>query len=194
MQIVTPALTLMHTDANEVLQSGRDLSPQHAYLVPITPEACLAIDATAGAIRAFPFRVGRDFRDPDRCSFILRERRRGASSGPNDLYLPEKGSRIHLSREHFLIMEKNGRYFLEDRGSACGTLVERCFLGGARQGGWCELSHADVIIPGGSGSRFVFKFSVRPPIEACPGSGGTCDPTPGEPGAALAGRTGPTHG
>lgn len=54
-------------------------------------------------------------------------------------------------------------YFAEDRDSACGTLVEGRALGGARTGGRCALWEGDVIIPGGSGSRFGFKCTYHPP-------------------------------
>ncbi len=139
-------------------------SPDLPCLVPLTPEARRAVATPVVPLYRFPFRVGRDLRDPNRKPrFLLRERRRGAASGPNDLYLPESGPRLRLSREHFLIGEEGGRYFLEDRRSALGTLVEGQTVGGARTGGQCELRDGDVIIPGGSGSQFVFKFTRRPP-------------------------------
>jgi pSer/pThr/pTyr-binding forkhead associated (FHA) protein len=137
-----------------------------AYLVPLTPESRGAAATPAMPLRTFPFRVGRDCRDPDRRPRLLRgERRRGAGGGPNDLYLPDPSPLLRLSREHFLIGEEDGRYFLEDRQSACGTLVEGRTIGGKRTGGRCELRDGDVIIPGGSGSHFVFKFTRRLPAE-----------------------------
>jgi pSer/pThr/pTyr-binding forkhead associated (FHA) protein len=135
-----------------------------AYLVPLTPEARHAVAAPVVPLHRLPFRVGRDLRNPDqKPRLVLRERRRGAAIGPNDLYLRESGPRLRLSREHFLIGEEGGRYFLEDRRSTLGTLVEGRTVGGARTGGQCELRDGDVIIPGGSGSHFVFKFTRRPP-------------------------------
>jgi pSer/pThr/pTyr-binding forkhead associated (FHA) protein len=149
-------------------------SPGLLYLVPLTPEARRAAAAPAVPLGTLPFRVGRDLRNPDhKPRLLLRERRRGATSGPNDLYLAEWGSRLRLSREHFLIGEAQGRYFLEDRRSALGTLVEGQTVGGARTGGRCELRDGDVIIAGGSGSPFVFKFTRRPPASL---SGATLDP------------------
>jgi pSer/pThr/pTyr-binding forkhead associated (FHA) protein len=137
-----------------------------AYLVPLTPESRRAAATPAMPLRTPPFRVGRDRRDPDRGPHaFVPERRRGAASGPNDLYLPDPGPTFRLSREHFLIGEEDGRYFLVDRCSACGTLVEGRTIGGARTGGRCELRDGDVIIPGGSGSHFVFKFTRRLPAE-----------------------------
>jgi hypothetical protein len=151
-------------------------SPDLACLVPLTPEARRAAAASVVPLLRFPFRVGRDLRDPHaKPRILLRERRRGAASGPNDLYLPESGPRLRLSREHFLIGEEGGRYFLEDRRSALGTLVEGRTVGGARTGGQCELRDGDVIIPGGSGSPFVFKFTRHPPAVRTEGGLGPDD-------------------
>jgi hypothetical protein len=147
-------------------------SPDPAYLIPLTPEARRAALAPALPLHTLPFRVGRDRRDPERKPLVLlRERRRGGASGPNDLYLPEPGPRYRLSREHFLIGAEGEGYFLEDRGSACGTLVEGRTVGGARTGGRCALQEGDVIIPGGSGSHFAFKFTYHlPPVDTDEGS------------------------
>jgi hypothetical protein len=139
-------------------------SDDPAYLIPLTPEARRAALAPALPLRTLPFRVGRDRRDPSRTPvWPHRDRRRGGGPGPNDLYLPEPGPQYRLSREHFLIGAEGDAYFLEDRGSACGTLVEGRAVGGARTGGRCALREGDVIIPGGSGSRFAFKFTYHPP-------------------------------
>jgi hypothetical protein len=139
-------------------------STDPVYLIPLTPEARRAADAPALPLHFLPFRVGCDRRDPNRVPvLLLRDRRRGGTSGPNDLYLPEPGPQYRLSREHFLIGAEGDGYFLEDRCSACGTLVEGRAVGGARIGGRCPLREGDVIIPGGSGSRFAFKFTRRPP-------------------------------
>ena len=139
-------------------------SPDPAYLIPLTPEARRAAIAPVLLLYTLPFRVGRDRRDPGRKPLVLlRERRRGDASGPNDLYLSEPGPKYRLSHEHFLIGAEGDGYFLKDRGSACGTLVEGRAVGGERTGGRCILREGDVIIPGGSGSRFVFKFARHPP-------------------------------
>ncbi|HEX9710078.1 MAG TPA: FHA domain-containing protein [Candidatus Thermoplasmatota archaeon] len=66
----------------------------------------------------------------------------------------------HVSREHFQIEQQEGRPFVVDRGSACGTIVEGRTLGGARQGGRAELHAHDVIIVGPSASPFVFKLRL----------------------------------
>jgi pSer/pThr/pTyr-binding forkhead associated (FHA) protein len=133
----------------------------HPRLVPLTPEAREASPAPEIPLQEFPFRVGRDLRDPHRRSFRLfrRNRRRGDSPGPNDLYLPEPGPRHRLSREHFLIDREGERFFVVDRRSACGTVVEEDPVGGHREGGKRWLNDGDVITVGGNHSPFVFKFA-----------------------------------
>jgi len=72
----------------------------------------------------------------------------------------ERGEVHQVSREHFQIEAQEGRPFVVDRGSACGTIVEGRVLGGARQGGRAELHDQDVIIVGTSASPFVFKLRL----------------------------------
>jgi len=52
----------------------------------------------------------------------------------------------------------DGGYFLTDRGSVCGTLVEGRRIGGHRLRQRVKLSDHDVIIVGTSASQFIFKF------------------------------------
>ena len=130
-----------------------------ARLIALTPEAETALAGRGISVTELPFHVGRDLRDPERLSFrMLSNRRRGRVVGPNHLYLPDGGARHRVSREHFSIGTDGDGFFLEDRRSACGTLVEGKVVGGNRQGGQCPLEPGDVIIPGGSHSPFVFKF------------------------------------
>jgi len=130
-----------------------------ARLIALTPETQAALAAPGISVTVVPFHVGRDLRDPGRFSFRIRiNRRRARVVDPNHLYLPEDGARHRLSHEHFTIGINGEGFFLEDRCSACGTLVEGRVIGGNRQGGKCPLKSGDVIIPGGSHSPFVFKF------------------------------------
>ena len=72
----------------------------------------------------------------------------------------ERGEVLHVSRERFQIEQQEGRHFVVDRGSACGTIVEGRVLGGGRQGGRAEVHDQDVIIVGTSASPFVFKVRL----------------------------------
>jgi len=134
------------------------------WLRALTNEARTALQGEARRIDRFPFRVGRENRDPESSSsWTGPERRGGAGPQPNDLYLVEAGKVHNISREHFEISWDGGGYFLTDRGSVCGTLVEGRQVGGHRQRQRVELSDHDVIIVGSSTSQFIFKFRVDRP-------------------------------
>lgn len=128
------------------------------WLVALTDEARAALRGTQHVIERFPYKVGRESRLGG--STTRRDTERRASTAPqlNDLYLVEPGEVLNVSREHFLIEQETDQYFLVDRNSACGTLVEGCKVGGDRAGGRVALHDHDVIIVGTSASTFVFKF------------------------------------
>ena len=128
-----------------------------AYLKALTPEAEECLGTYLLQIPYFPFKVGRESRRDEMPRFA--DSRRRADSVPNnDLYISEPGSLLNVSREHFQIESRNGGFYLVDRGSACGTLVEGVTVGGDRSGGDKALENGDVIIVGTSASRHAFKF------------------------------------
>jgi len=128
------------------------------FLKSLTPEAQACAGVSKLPISQFPFRVGRE----SRVQHVPApsDRRRPNSILNNDLYLFETGPLLNVSREHFQIERRNGDYYLVDRGSACGTLVEGKLIGGERSGGELRLTSGDVIIVGTSESRHVFKFML----------------------------------
>ena len=128
-----------------------------AFLKPLTPEAEESLGTHLYQIPRFPFRVGRESRRKRKENY-RNSRRRASSSPSNDLYLIETDAPLNVSREHFQIELHDGNYFIVDRGSTCGTLVEGEVLGGARNGGQHRLHSGDVIIVGTSESRHIFKF------------------------------------
>jgi predicted component of type VI protein secretion system len=135
-------------------------SPTGAYLVALTPEASEAIRAQEMNIPYVPFRVGRESRQYRWKETGLVGERRSSDPPNNDLYLTERDDIMNVSREHFQIERDATGFFLLDRGSACGTLVEGRLAGhGAdpRQ----PLADHDVIIVGASGSKFVFKLRLE---------------------------------
>ena len=84
------------------------------------------------------------------------------SGGPNnDLYLVEEGEPMNVSREHFLIDRDEEGFFLQDRGSTCGTLVEGERVGADGQLGRAALADHHVIVVGTSLSRYIFKFRLE---------------------------------
>jgi pSer/pThr/pTyr-binding forkhead associated (FHA) protein len=140
---------------------GLDREPEvdmAAWLVALTADAREALHGEQRVIERFPFKVGRESRIGSERPWRATERRSGSVPHLNDLYIVEKGELLNVSREHFLIEQDGGRYFLVDRGSACGTIVEGRTVGGDRRGGRVELHDHDVIIVGTPASPFVFKF------------------------------------
>jgi predicted component of type VI protein secretion system len=131
-----------------------------AYLVALTPESMDAIQAQEINIPFLPFRVGRESRRRFMTEQGVVGERRKASPPNNDLYITEVGDPLNVSREHFLIDRDPEGFFLLDRGSACGTLVEGALVGAGRPPR-APLRDHHVIIVGTSFSRYIFKFRLE---------------------------------
>jgi pSer/pThr/pTyr-binding forkhead associated (FHA) protein len=130
-------------------------------LVALTPEAKAALGADQIEITAFPFRVGRESRSPQRVAGrTIAERRKVEARSSNQLYLAEQSEPFNVSREHFQIDHNGTGFVLTDRQSSCGTLVEGRVVGGQNVGGAVLLHDVDVIIVGTSASRYVFKVRM----------------------------------
>jgi len=131
--------------------------------VAVTEEAVRALGGTRELrLTQFPFRVGRERRSflvDDRLPADVPQRRHGAAPPVNDAYLLEDSSGgLHISGAHFAIECIAERYFLVDRGSACGTMVAGDLIGGNRKGGRTELRDGDEVIVGTGRSRYIFRF------------------------------------
>ncbi len=68
------------------------------------------------------------------------------------------GHLLNISREHFQIEQREGEYYLTDRGSACGTKLRDITLGGEDTGGTVKLQDGDVIGVGAKGTPYLFQF------------------------------------
>ena len=132
-----------------------------AYLVALTPESAAAIQAHEINIPHLPFRVGRESRRFKWTEMGLVGERRTVAAPNNDLYLVEESEPMNVSREHFLIDRTDDGFFLLDRGSTCGTIVEGEPIGGGQVSLQAPLKDHDVIIVGTSLSRYIFKFRVE---------------------------------
>ncbi len=118
-------------------------------------------------IRRFPFRVGRESRVKiieGRVERIERERPEEGSP-TNDLYLVDDGHLLNISREHFQIEREGEKFYLYDRGSACGTMVEEQSVGGGDRNETIELRDGDVLTIGTRKSPYVFQFLVLDSFE-----------------------------
>ncbi len=132
-------------------------------LVALTPQAHAAIRGREMRLHRFPFRIGRESRlVVVNGALQVMERRKLAGPPNNDLYLPDVGPVINVSRQHLQIESlPDGGYALVDRGSACGTIVGNQAIGGGDAGGRCALADGNVIVIGTSDSPFAFKFVLR---------------------------------
>jgi pSer/pThr/pTyr-binding forkhead associated (FHA) protein len=136
------------------------LPKSQVLLKALTPESTVCLGASVYEIPASPFRVGRESRMGETAGFLNSRRRRDTVPN-NDLYLLDKGPPFNVSREHFQIERRGDGFFLVDRGSACGTLVEGVIVGRDRAGGEVRLEDGDVIIVGTSISPYAFKLLIR---------------------------------
>ena len=112
----------------------------------------------------FPFRIGRDYRVSSQVNRHTseHERRIGVTPPVNDVYLREQPSSPfwQVSREHCAIEYVDGRFFVVDRESACGTIVAEQQIGGNRAGGRVEIRPGETIVLGTPDSPYIFKFEV----------------------------------
>ena len=135
-------------------------------LVAVTKEAERALGGRSEVrVEQVPFKVGRERRVSNPAHHTLvTELRRGLAPQLNDVYLLEPPGLVllQISGEHFAIEYPDTRFFLVDRGSACGTIVAGRRVGGDRQGGRTELQNGDEIVVGTRRSRYVFRFEVAP--------------------------------
>ncbi len=136
-----------------------------AILKAITPEAkntmtknCIG-DEIIG-IWKFPFRIGRESRIENRDGrFIVSERDKSAGGKPfNDIYLVDSGQFLQISRQHLQIEKTEIGYFVSDRGSACGTIINTKKIGGEDRGGTSMLKDGDIIKIGAEDSPYLFEF------------------------------------
>jgi len=131
-------------------------------LAALTQEARAALGAAEIELTPLPFRVGRENRKMQWTDKGVRSERRVSDSKPNnELYLLERDEPMSVSREHFQIEREGEGFFLVDRKSTCGTLVEGELVGGQNRGGRVPLRDGDVVIVGASISPYVFKFRLR---------------------------------
>lgn len=110
----------------------------------------------------FPFRIGRESRTLPPQSDDVLELRLGIMADLNDLYLVEArwSDLLQISREHLQIERDGQRFFVADRGSQCGTIVDGRPVGGNRAVGRAEVRNGDLIVIGSDNSQFIFRFEI----------------------------------
>jgi len=111
-------------------------------------------------IFTYPFRIGREARvEFVKGKAVLQERHKlGGQKPNNDTYLLDNGDFLQISREHCSIVKSDGTYILEDRGSACGSMVNSFEVGGDDRSASYPLSDGDIITLGSKESEYKYKF------------------------------------
>ena len=144
-----------------------------AVLKAMTPEARMAVSQmliVEGIVPLchFPFRVGRELRVKIIDGRVERIERIKAESDlqNNDLYLVDSGAQLNVSKEHFQIESDGDSFYLYDRGSEHGTLVEGLQVGGAEGEATAELKDGDTITVGTKQSPYIFQFIILDGVEA----------------------------
>jgi len=106
----------------------------------------------------FPFRIGREARVCySENGPIIQERHNIDQKPNNDVYLLDNNNLLEISREHCSIVKQNDKYILVDRGSACGSMVNRYKIGNGSAPN-CPLEDGDIITLGSEDSEYKFKF------------------------------------
>jgi hypothetical protein len=135
-----------------------------AVLKAMNPEARLAVSQMLIVdgivpLHRFPFRVGRELRVKiidGRVERIERVKRENDLPN-NDLYLVDDGEHFNVSREHLQIEKDGESFYIYDRGSEHGTLVEGRQIGGGGET-TTELKDGNIVTIGTKQSPYVFQF------------------------------------
>lgn len=117
---------------------------------PGADEEGRAEDSAAGEPRLVGFLVSYTL-DPNGFFFALREGRQNIGSGPEVTFRVEDPE---LSREHAVLLYRNGRFILEDRLSSNGS-----YLNGEEVIGQREIQHGDRL---GMGGHVYILIGVPP--------------------------------
>lgn len=115
-----------------------------------TPEVSRTLDGASVPVNRFPFRIGRRTESPDPFS-------------SNDLGLSTDASH-QVSLNHCAIVRVGLRYFLIDRGSRLGTVVNGVTIGGQARTGCVELKDwNNEIALGGPDTPYRLRLTIVPP-------------------------------
>lgn len=131
-------------------QPGQNYLEGKVFISGLTPEAEAALGGGEKEIRKFPFRVGRKT-----ANFMT------DVFSHNDLYLPDAAP-YTVAKNHFAVESRGAGFYVVDRGSSAGTLVNGTGVGGGSASGEAELkSGENLIVAGPESSRYRFRLTLR---------------------------------
>lgn len=116
-----------------------------------TAEAERVLDGRKLLISKFPFLVGRDSLNSDSDVFYN-----------NDLAVPEDRPYV-VSRNHLAVVRDRGKFWVVDRGSTFGTIVNGREIGGGQDVTRAPLNQEkNQVIIGPVTSKYIFLLNVTP--------------------------------
>jgi len=120
------------------------------FIEGLTPEASRSLGETCVSVNRFPFRIGRKTESVDPFS-------------SNELGLSDDAS-AEVSLNHCAIVRVGSRYFLIDRGSRLGTIVNGVAIGGHARTGCVELKEwNNEIALGNPDTPYRLRLTIVPP-------------------------------
>jgi CRP-like cAMP-binding protein len=129
---------------------ARSLASTGATLEGITSVARTILGDRVVILDELPFRIGRATTPPD-------------PLGHNHLVIVDHEP-FRVSRNHCMIARVDDRWFLVDRGSQWGTLVNGTLVGGAAHVGRVQLwAGPNDLTIGGRGTSYRFRLTVTAP-------------------------------
>lgn len=120
----------------------------HLAIEGLTPRASESLGQRRMSIDRFPYRIGRLTTDP---------------LSHNELSVVDREP-FRVSRNHCMIVHADGRYFVIDRGSRTGTVVNGTTVGAGSRATRVELkAGSNEIALGGAQTPYRFRISVPEP-------------------------------
>lgn len=116
----------------------------------LTKQASAVLNQKSVTISRFPFKIGRTTQHRHDDIFV-----------DNDLYIPDEIP-YNISRNHMSINFYRDQFYILDRGSSLGTIVNGVYLGGKTNNFKCELKKGEnIVILGADKSPYQFKLTVE---------------------------------
>jgi pSer/pThr/pTyr-binding forkhead associated (FHA) protein len=124
-------------------------TPSEIKIEGLTPLARQALNNSIKILKKFPFKIGRESGHRYDDVFV-----------DNDLSLTDEMP-YNVSRNHMSINFYKSQFYILDRGSSLGTIVNNVPIGGRLPNFKAELHKGEnVVILGATGSQFQFKVTV----------------------------------
>jgi CRP-like cAMP-binding protein len=143
-------VVMLESRGEETATTMASRTPQVVKMEGLTKQASLALSNKVVNLMRFPFKIGRATQHRHDDIFV-----------DNDLYLPDEIP-YNVSRNHMSINFYRDQFYVLDRGSSLGTLVNGTQLGGRTNNFRCELKIGEnIVILGTESSPYKFRLVVE---------------------------------